>query len=187
MKFRFKNFIKFTSITLFLFGVILNSSGQDNLIYETVQSVNTLTDAEQIKYSKVTASPLYSEHYFIKIESLVAMQEDGEIQIDIPNDNCDKLKYQAKTVRYNNEGDYTWHGKLKPQVSTSECDCIEGEFILISSAYGKIGHITVDDKAYEITQIGGETFMLSKINDINFTEFECGVDKNVIPLSLHTC
>lgn len=78
-------------------------------------------------------------------------------------------------MHYVSENDYTWYGKL---ISQDTVDCSEGSITLISTAHGRIGHIMVDEDAYEILDLGSGKTVLSKIDDNKFTENECGVDAN---------
>ena len=169
-----------TKATLFFLSFFLSCipikalQAQESMIFETVVNLPDLDVTETLNYSKLLNDPTYSDLYFVKFLPLAELQQAGRIVINLPDDDCEDLVYQVEAVEYRSDDDYVWTGVLEAGGDTV-CECHTGAVTLISSVYGKIGHITVDEKSYEIIQISTERFVLAKIDHSIFTEDECAV------------
>ena len=144
------------------------------MIFETVVSLSDLNIEETLNYSKLLNNPAYSNLYFVKFLPLAELQQGGQIVINLPDDGCETLIYQVEAVEYRSDDDYVWTGILEAD-EENLCECRTGAITLISSLYGKIGHITIDEKSYEVIQVSTERFVLAKVDHSIFTEDECGV------------
>ena len=162
---------------LFALLVMLCSSiyvgAQETLIQESSKTFEDLNPEEQSVYNKIVESEMYTEHYFVEYGSLQQMQSEGKIRISLPGDDCDDLLFQAKSIKFESDESYVWYGVLKAQVTDEDCFCRIGAITLVASPTGKIGHIIIDEKTYEILELSSETYLAAKINVDRFTEEEC--------------
>ena len=161
------------SYQFFMFLIMLCGSiyagAQEPLIQESSKTFEALNSEEQYMYNKILENGLYSEHYLVEYGSLQQMQLEGEIRIKLPGDDCDELLFQAKSVQFESDESYVWYGVLKAQVTDEDCFCRLGAITLVASPTGKIGHITVDEKTYEILELSPETYVAAKVDDEQFT------------------
>ncbi len=148
-------------------------NGQTSFLSTSINSGSPLTSAEDSILTKIQNSQVYSDIYFVNLQSLALSQVDGRITIQLPDSDCGDLIYYAKTVEYQNEGDYSWYGRLESTADEEDTYCQDGDLMLISSEDGKIGHITIDDKTYELRELSENTFILGKVDNSIFTEWEC--------------
>jgi len=162
----FITFVTFTS----------NIFGQERLIEESLFTFSDLNAKESEKLFKIRSKGMYTSYHLVEIGSLAKRQSEGKITISLPGERCGDLTYKARSVQYNSEQDYIWYGILESKVDQQACYCKLGSITLVSSEFGKIGHITVDDKTYELIQVGEDRFLLGKLNNRKFTEAECGVN-----------
>jgi len=146
------------------------------IINESEQTFDDLSFSENQRLSRIQAKAMYTNYHLVKFGSLAEMQQDGKITIRLPESDCEDLVYKAKSVEYRNEQDYTWYGTLESKVEDEECYCRLGSITLISSEFGRIGHISVDDKTYELLELSEDVFVVSKLDGSKFTEEECGVN-----------
>ena len=153
-----------------------NVYGQDKIIRESLMSFGSLNASENEKLTRIQSNGLYSDYYLAEWGSLVERQSAGRITIDLPGDDCGDLIYKATSVDYTNEQNYIWHGVLASTAENEECYCQLGSVTLISSESGKIAHIVVDDKTYELLQLSEGKFVLGKVDNRPFTESECLVN-----------
>lgn len=186
-------------VLLFVFATFsLNLFGQELLIEESLQPFNELSFSENEMLTKIQAQGMYTDYYLVEFGALADLQEDGRITINLPDDNCGDLIYKAKSVDYESEQDYTWYGVLETAIEDNGCHCRLGGITLISSEHGKIGHIMVDSKTYELMQLGENKYLLGKLDASKFTESECavtndapikssGIDQKVKPRSSGWC
>ena len=122
---------------------------------------------------------MYSGYYLVDFGNLAQMQDQGKIKINIPDDECEDLVFKVKSVKYINEQDYYWYGELLSSPNEAECYCQLGSIILISSQFGRIGYISIDDKTFELIELSQNRFALGKPDGSKFTEAECGVTNSI--------
>ncbi len=167
------------SINLILILLVALSTGlfgQERLINESQSTFSELAFKESERLSKIQSKSMYTNYYLVDFKSLSEFQQNGKIKINLPDDDCKDLIYKAKSVKYQNEDDYVWYGVLESRAKKDDCLCKLGSITLISSKHGKIGHIIVDDKTYELLQLSNEKFVLAKLDGSRFTKSECGVN-----------
>ena len=159
-----------------LFNSLDTFSQQNKLIELSSVTVDMLSSSEQQKWNKIQAQELYSEVEIINFGSLATLQNGGKIRIDLPGDNCGDLIYKAQVVEYENENDYSWYGVLESDAGPNDCECRTGAITMVSSEFGKIAHIIIDDITFEILPLSSYRFAMGKLDDSKFTEKECGVE-----------
>lgn len=179
----FTYYNKTNTIYLFLFFAMLffskHSFSQELLIQESTTSFTELSTAEQTRLAKIQAKDMYTDYYLADWGALIDLQSEGEVAINLPDDDCAELIYQARSVQYTDEGNYSWYGILKFKEEDEDCYCLLGAMTLISSEHGRIGHIIIDDKTYELLELSPEKMLLAKLDSSKFTESECGVNHAV--------
>lgn len=172
----YKERVTKTMLFVALIFFTFNLFGQERFIEESTQSFSELNESESNRFYKIQSRGMYTNYNLVEFGSLAELQEEGKITINLPDDDCEDLIYKAKSVKYESELDYVWYGVLESTAEEDDCDCRLGTITLISSEHGKIGHIIVDDKTFEVLQIGDDKFLLAELDGSKFTESECGVD-----------
>lgn len=161
-------FVLFLSMTITLYG-------QNRLIKPSLSTFSTLSTAENLQLSKFQSSTMYTNFNLVDFGNLEQMQNQGKITINIPNDDCDDLIFRVLSIDYVNEQNYYWYGILQSTANENDCNCSLGSITLISSQFGRIGYISVDDNTYELLELSSNRFVLAKLDGSKFTESECGV------------
>ncbi len=153
----------------------LGTSAQSLMVSGDNTTIADLTNSELQRYNKLLSSPKYATHAFASFGSLSGTQLNGKIKINLPGSTCGDLIFKVKAVEYSNEQSYFWHGNL---LSEDTCNCSDGVVSLISSEFGRMGTILLDEENYEINQLSPTRFVVSRINDTLFAGNECAVNEN---------
>jgi len=161
-------FVLFLSMTITMYG-------QNRLIKPSLSTFSTLSTAENLQLNKFQSGAMYTNFNLVDFGNLEQLQNQGKITIDIPNDDCDDLIFRVLSIDYVNEQNYYWYGVLQSTANENDCNCRLGDITLISSQYGRIGYISVDDNTYELLELSSTRFVLAKLDGTKFTESECGV------------
>ncbi len=149
---------------------------QDLLIYEDSRSRSSLTAEEERLFTVFENSQFYESLTLAKFERIDNKQEGGIIKINLPGDDCADLFFRATEVEYKNENDYSWTGDLVPQNGNEDCYCRYGSITIVSSTYGKIAHVQIDDKVFEILELSPESYVIGKLKESKFTADECAIN-----------
>jgi len=154
-----------------------NIFGQEYLIKESSLKMRDLRAKESKEFARIQSNEMYTDHYLVEMGSLAKTQSKDAVSILIPQSDCGTLTFRAKSVEYNSEKDYSWHGTLDSTLKEPVCGCVTGSLTLVSSKYGKIGHIMVGELVYELLQIGDDRFLLGKLDSSSkvFSKKECAV------------
>lgn len=157
-----------------------NTFGQEYLIKESSLKMRDLKAKESKEFARIQSNEMYSDHYLVEMGSLAKTQSKDAVSILIPQSDCGTLTFKAKSVEYNSEKDYSWQGTLDSTLKEPVCGCVTGSLTLVSSKYGKIGHIMVGELVYELLQIGDDRFLLGKLDSSSkvFSKKECAVNHN---------
>lgn len=143
-------------------------NGQTSFLSTSINSGSPLTSAEDSILTKIQNSQVYSDIYFVNLQSLALSQVDGRITINLPGNTCGDITYYAKTVEYESENDYFWYGTIELPEGDEEEDCSEGDFIITSTIHGKRGQVTIDDNSFELISLSKTTYILGKIDNDNY-------------------
>ena len=148
---------------------------QNLFIQPSLEALDDLSISELERLAQIQAQDMYSELSLIQLGSLIEVQDGGKIIVNFPNDDCQNLVYKAKRVDYENEDSYSWYGVLESTADPEDCLCRTGAITIEASEFGKIAHIMVDDKTFEVLQLSPDRFALGKLDVSKFDESECGV------------
>jgi len=163
------------TFTIFSFNIF----GQKYFIKESPLKVSELGDKESQEFARIQSNGMYSDHYLVEMGSLADTQSNGTVSLIIPQSECGPLTFRAKSVDYNNEKDYTWYGTFDSTLKAPVCGCELGSATILSSKYGKIGHITVGDQSYELLQLSEDKFLVGKVDSRKLSEKSCGFSHEV--------
>ncbi len=162
-------------LVIFLLFLAPTLWSQDYFISTDNKSISSLNELELKTYKSILQSPFYSDLSIASVGKIKQVQIEGYIKVDIPNDDCDELIFKASEVNFNNDGDYTWVGKLENNSSKEDCLCKLGSITIVSSKSGKIGHIQVDDKVFEILPLSDSSYVIADVDESKFDAHECAV------------
>jgi len=169
---------------LLLFGSNLFS--QELLIYSDSKNYSSLTVEEKRQYAVYENSQFYENLTIAKWEKIDSKQENGIIKINLPDDDCEDLYFKVTEVEYKDDGNYSWTGDLEPRHGNEDCYCRYGTITLVSSPHGKIAHLQIDNKVFEILELSPETHIIAKLNEAKFTDEECAATSTSNSSSIKT-
>lgn len=162
------------SICLFsmgLFFLVNPIFGQNTemLFSNTTRDAIGFTGEQSIKLNNMIANPIYLDHFFLKVNELAEIQEDGNINVNFPDKTGAEL-FVAKEIQYKTAKDFMYFGEL------ANCDEEKIGYIHLIAKNGNIfGQINIDEEIYELHDFGEHKNVLFKINPSIYTEAECGV------------
>lgn len=177
-----KQFIP-TLILIILCTLLLHA--QNDFLQNGSYSLNTLPTFEQNIFESIKSDSMYSEFYPIMISNLTDVQVSGNLTLDLPNDNCGLLTFNAVSVEYQSENNYYWYGILTDDFQDS-CFCKLGSLTLFANDSSFIGHIVVDNLIYEILSLSPDKQILAKVDNTKFTDSACLVGGNYLSLDSTT-
>ncbi len=181
MKFSDKSFsFRVSLVALLLLSASISMLSQNRLLEPSLSTFSTLNVAENQRLTKIQASGMYTSYFLVDFGNLAQMQNEGKISINIPDDECEDLVFKVSSVKYVNEQDYYWYGELQSTSNENDCYCRLGNITLISSQYGRIGYISIDDKTFELLELSSSRFVLGKLDGSKFTDAECGVTSKTL-------
>ena len=121
--------------------------------YMVVGGTQTLNPDQQARMNRLTASPKFSSVSQTVFSSLSgSIDQDGNVEFELPASGCDKLVFAPNHVEYTSETDYTWFGDL---INTDTCGCYWGEATFISKGAKRYGELTVNETKFEIHDLTG--------------------------------
>ncbi len=77
---------------------IVAISAQQRLIEESLAIFGNLSTAENERVSKIQSKGIYTDYYIIEFGNVRDLQSEGEITINLPDDDCEDLIFKAKSV-----------------------------------------------------------------------------------------
>ena len=171
----------FFPFPLFFLFLSNNIIAQTNLITYNNASVSTVLNANELgQYQKIAMFPEFSSTQLIQINTLASsINANGNLQVDLSDDDCGMLEFEPKTTRFIDEQNYYYYGLLKdPNIDPNSCvcTCTDGEIMIESREGRKYGHVVVDDKKYNISSLGQSYSVMGKVNSLFFAnKQECKV------------
>ncbi len=133
---------------------------QSLLFADTPTLPSALTESQLGIYNKLTAPGLFSELRIIQFNSLAAVEQDGNVKVNVVGNVCGEVTFRAVGVDYNNENDYFYYGRMNPMEGS---DCMDGELTLTKMTAGITGELRIGKTSYSITDLGGGKQVLGRI------------------------
>ena len=143
---------------------------QLSLFNNITRSEIGFTQLQSKKLDRMIANPIYLSHYFVSVNDLIMLQEDGNILVNLPDKNTDEL-FMGNEIRYTSSDDFVFSGDL------DICDELRMGYIHLIAKEGNVfGQINIEEEIYELQDFGGYKNVLFKIDPSIYTEAECGTE-----------
>jgi hypothetical protein len=157
-------------VVLFLFVCINMNAQQRTYLFNQKSRIDLGLNSQQSdKLDTMLNNDIYLNHFFVEINSLVEIHEDGTIYVNLPDKQTDEF-FVGKYIEYKDEDDFVYYGELDP------CDeNRHGTILLIEKNGNVFGQINIEEDIYELQDFGGHKNVLFKIDPEIYTESECGV------------
>ena len=170
MKTRFQIRKAATLIIAFFLSIQLFSQERVNLFNNTSRTEIGFTQEQSEKLDRMIANPIYLSHYFIEVNELIQVQENGSIDLNLPDKEGTEL-FVGKEINYVNSDEYVYYGELDP------CDEFRMGYIHLIAKNGDVfGQINIEEEIYELQDFGGHKNVLFKIDPAIYTAAECGTE-----------
>jgi hypothetical protein len=159
-----------------LFSLNPYSQTQPVLFSSSTREALALTDQQATKLDTMIQNPIYLGHFFVQVNALAGIQEDGNIRVNLPDKQGAEL-FVGKAIEYTSPDDFVYYGELDP------CDAQErvGYIHLLAKNGDVFGQINLEEEIYELQDYGGGKNVLFKIDPAIYTEMECGVNSVQTP------
>ena len=181
-----KNF-KSIILLLFLSNFISFSTsiyGQDIGLFEVLpeSTVDALTSSQLQRYNKILNQSRVTYTQFVKTNNIPSVQQNGAVDFNIPNLPCIPT-FLGKDIFSFTNGNFHWYGEIENEVDSDltgddDCECSNGHAIILHTDGVLIGTITVDNRIYELQDLGEGTQMIVEKAENN--EIMCTNDESEI-------
>ena len=116
------------------------------------------------------ANPIYLSHFFVEVNELLQVQENGVIRVNLPDKTGTEL-FVGKEINFISSEEYIFYGELDP------CDELKMGYIhLIAKGGNVFGQINIEDEIYELQDFGDRKNVLFKIDPSIYTDAGCGTE-----------
>jgi len=113
------------------------------------------------------ANPIYSNHFFVKVNNLSDVINGKALKVNLPDKQNIEVFY-TKNTEYKSNNEFTYFGDFDP------CgDDRMGYIPLIAKGGDVFGQINIEEEIYELQDLGGNKNVLFKIDPSIYTESEC--------------
>lgn len=131
------------------------------------------TETERSIWTVSSGKTQFSSTKLISIGNLAnALNANGELVLDMPNDDCGSITFKPQTVEYVSEQQYLWYGTFE---GGEFCECQVGYAMLIADNGKKIGEIDTGSRLYDIQGLSENISILAEVNDTIIAQGKCGV------------
>jgi len=158
-----------TVIILIGIFITFQSFGQriENLFSSTTRAEIGFTLEQSEKLDRMIANPIYLNHFFVKVNKLSEIQDNGNITVNLPDKEEVEIFF-GKDINYKTDDEFTYFGDFDP------CgDERMGYLHLIAQDGNIFGQINIEEEIYELHDFGGNKNVLFKIDPYIYTEEEC--------------
>lgn len=142
-----------------------------SLLSEISMNESSLNAEQLVRYQKLTQNPMYQSFYFVAVNPLSEVEEDGRLSIDLQFLPCNHLTFQLSRGSYTDDMNYEWYGKEDNQ--ESECTMTNLTILGLGNEY--IGNLTFDEKSFELFDLTGGVRVLCESDLSQTKETECGM------------
>jgi len=169
----------FVTLLLVTCSLFVNSRvyGQDlqSLIVPSEFTREQLNDEQLNRLVKLENKGQFSEFYYVAVQNLEETQWNGLLKLTIPGNDCSNLVFKAKSVEYDSETDYAWHGSLIDDKDDGT-GCVMGELFLVNKEDDLIGHIVIDETVYELYDLTGGISVIALLDNEKTISIGCMMD-----------
>lgn len=169
--------------TLILTALIpfLGFSQSENLLFTSGNWGDTELSTDQLSRLNKIRSNFPTDHiYKVDFGNIRKKQIDRRIEVEVPNDDCEKVIFIAQDVRYISDDNYYWYGLLEPNdpLNEDDCDCEDGYIVLIKRADELFGTIQLETRTYIIESLSNNKNVVVREPDEWTENTICGVDQS---------
>lgn len=127
-------------------------------------------------YNKIVSHNIYTSINFITIGDIQNLAPLGKLNVNLPSIGIDNVTFQMSKVEFSNPFSFNWIGN---QYVFDDSVNTYGSINLIKDRERFIGHITLDNKSYEIFDLTGGIQVIAVTNLNLFTIDECATGNRV--------
>lgn len=139
-------------------------------------TASNLNPTQLTLYNKIVSHNIYTSINFISIGDIQSLAPLGKLNINLPSIGIDNVTFQMSKVEYNNPSDFNWIGN---QYVYGDSVNTYGSINLIKVREKFIGHITLDNKSFEIFDLTGGIQVIAVTNLNLFGIDECATGNKV--------
>ncbi|RMG84700.1 MAG: hypothetical protein D6714_07400 [Bacteroidetes bacterium] len=149
--------------------------GQSTLLFtETDWTASELSQKQNERLARLANVYPSDKIWEVEFGAIENVQNNGRIELAVPENECGTIKFYAETVEYNNSDDYLWYGEIEPY-GEQECECNEGSLMLIKRQDELFGTIRLEGKVYEIEPLSGDKAAIAEVPQSRLNDAVCGV------------
>lgn len=170
MKKKFQMSKTVTMLIAFFITIQLFGQERTNLFTSTSRAEIGFDRMQSEKLNNMIANPIYLSHFFVEVNELIQVQENGSIHVNLPDKTGTEL-FVGKEINFTNPDEYMFYGELDP------CDELRMGYIHLIAKKGNIfGQINIEDEIYELHDFWNHKNVLFKIDPTIYTDAECGTE-----------
>ncbi|MCA6436389.1 MAG: T9SS type A sorting domain-containing protein [Bacteroidetes bacterium] len=139
-------------------------------------TASNLNPTQLTLYNKIVSHNIYTSINFISIADIQTLAPMGKLNVNLPSIGIDNIPFEMSKVEFNNPFDFNWIGN---QYVYDDSVNTYGSINLIKSREKFIGHITLDNKSYEIFDLTGGVQVIAVTNLNLFSPDECATGNRV--------
>lgn len=165
-------------ITIFISVQSFGQRERGNLFTSTTRAEIGFTLEQSIKLDSMIANPIYSNHFFVKVNNLSEVIYGKTLGVNLPDKQNIELFY-TKNINYKTNSEFQYFGDFDP------CDEERmGNLTLIGKNGNVFGQLNIENEIYELQDFGGGKNVLFKINPTFLSNSKCATINGQID-SLH--
>ncbi len=162
---------KLVTMFIALFMTIQLVGQETTNLFKNVSKSKIGFDLKQSeKLDKMIENPIYLSHFFVEVNDLIEVQENGTIHVNLPDKEGTEL-FVGQEIKYSNPNEYMFYGELDP------CNELRMGYIHLIAKEGNVfGQINIEDEIYELQDFGDHKNVLFKIDPSIYNEAECATE-----------
>lgn len=168
---------KFSRLTKFILGLIFytipliafSQNDNEKFINPISQKEVSLNQGQSKKLDNIKKNPLHKSVQCVKIGNLskITHTNKGALPVKIPGINK-SFVVRPIEVEFISDSNYIWKGEFLKAEGTLTLICQDGE---------TFGHMTIDDKIFEIHSFGKGKNILIEYDNKELSKHQCGVNE----------
>lgn len=159
-----KRLILSVSLVILITASLVAQNSKGDFFTEIQHGKNLLQGQQLIKLSKLEKNRSNKSISIVNVKKLIEHQKDGYLPFKLPGIQ-EVLVAKANSIEKKSEEDFSWSGVFEDRY---------GQVILISEKGGLYGHISIEDRSFELHHLGDNYHALVELDRTKFTEGECG-------------
>ncbi|MBK0401369.1 hypothetical protein I5M27_00125 [Adhaeribacter sp. BT258] len=173
-------------VLLTLFSRVANAQNESILKHLSIKAEN-LNTTQRGRLEKLNNHNIYKSIHFVETQDPELVQDNGLLKLELPYIACPDLHFAVANVEKTNENNYQWYGQTveKPDYETDSL-CGSGSLTIMKNNGLIIGHITLENRSFELYDLTGGVQALCETDLSLFTAEECAADMDADSIAYRT-